>query len=216
MALRTQVKNNNLIEGAEVQAVKDFTFLGSKIIALWWLHPWNNNALAPWEESYDKTRQHIQNQKHHFANKSPYSQNHGVSSSQVWMWELDHKEDKVRKNCSFKLWCWGRLLRVLWTARSNQSILKEIHWKDWCWSWRSSALAAWHEELTHWKRPWCWEWLKASGEEGSRGWDGQMASPTQWTWVWANSRRQWRAGKPGVLQSMGWQRLGHDLVTEQQ
>ena len=118
-----------------MQAVKDFTFLGSKIIALWWLHPWNYNVLAPWEESYDKTRQHIWNQKHHFANKSwhivhivksPYSQNHSVSSSQVWMWELDHKEDKVLKNCSFKLWCWGRLLRVLRTARSNQSILKEI------------------------------------------------------------------------------------------
>ena len=77
--------------------------------------------------SYDKTRQHIQSQRHHFANKSAHSQSHGFSSRQVWMWELDHKEDKVLKNCPFKLRCWGRLLRVLWTAISNQSILKEIN-----------------------------------------------------------------------------------------
>ena len=167
-----------------------------------------------------QTRQHIQNQRHHFANKSPYSQSHGVSSIQVWMWQLDHKEDKMPRNCSFKVWFWGRLLRVLQTARSNQSILKKIKPKysleGLMLKLKSSTLAAWHEAITHWKRPWCWKWLKASGEEGSRGWGGQMASPTQWTWVWANSRRQWRAGKPGVLQSMGWQRLGHDLVIEQQ
>ena len=70
--------------------------------------------------------------------------------------------------------------------------------------------------LTHWKRPWCWERLRAGGEGGSRGWDGCMASPTQRTWVWANSRRWWGTGKPGVLQSMGSQRVGHDWVTEQQ
>ena len=67
---------------------------------------------------------------------------------------------------AFELWCWRRLLRVLWTARrSNQSILKEInpgvHWKDWCWSWNSNTLATWWEELTHWKRPWCCEGLGA-------------------------------------------------------
>ena len=92
----------------------------------------------------------------------------------------------------FKLWCWKRLLGVPWTAgRSNQSILKEIilniHWKDWCWSWSSNTLATYSEELTHWKRPWCWERLREWGEGGNRGWDGWMASPTQWTWVWANS-----------------------------
>ena len=91
-----------------------------------------------------------------------------------------------------------------------------IHWKDWCWSWSSIALATWHEELTYWKKLWCWESLKANGEKGSRWWGGQMASLTQQTWVWVNSRRRWRAGKPGVLQSMRWQRLGHSLVTEQQ
>ena len=90
---------------------------------------------------------------------------------------------------AFELWCWRRLLRVPWTARrSNQSILKEISpeysLEDWCWSWNSNTLAIWCKELTHWKRPWCWERLKAGGEEDDRGWDGWMASPTQWTWVW--------------------------------
>ena len=61
-----------------------------------------------------------------------------------------------------------------------------IHWKDWCWSWNSKTLAIWCEELTHWKRPWCWERLKA-GEGDNRGWDGWMASLTQWTWVWVGS-----------------------------
>ena len=68
----------------------------------------------------------------------------------------------------------------------------------------------------HWKKPWCWERLRARGEGGERGWDGWMASSTQWTWVWANSWRQWRTGKPGVLQSMGWQRVRHDWTTEKQ
>ena len=58
-------------------------------------------------------------------------------------------------------------------------------------------------DLTHWKRPWCWERLKAGGEEDDRGWDGWMASPTQWTWIWVNSWSWWWTGKPGVLQSMG-------------
>ena len=69
------------------------------------------------------------------------------------------------------------------------------------------TLATWCEESTHWKRPWCWERLRA-GEEGDRGWDGWMASSTQWTWVWESSRRWWITGKPGVLQSIGSQRVG--------
>ena len=117
----------------------------------------------------------------------------------------------------FELWCWRGCLRVPWTARrSNQSILKStlnIHWKNWCWS--CSPLAIWCEEPTHWKRPWCWERLRTGGEGGNREWDGWMASLIQWTWVWANSGRWWRTGKPGVLQSMGLQRVGLNLATEQ-
>ena len=63
---------------------------------------------------------------------------------------------------------------------------------------------------------WCWERLKAGGEGDNRGWDGWMVSPTQRTWVWANSGRQWRTGNPGVQQSHESQRVRHDLATEQQ
>ena len=91
------------------------------------------------------------------------------------------------------LWCWRRLLRVPWTARSNQSTLKEINpeysLEGLMWSWSSNTLATWWEELTHWKRPWCWKKLRARREEGNRGWDSWMTSPIQWTWVWGNSRR---------------------------
>ena len=112
---------------------------------------------------------------------------------------------------AFELWCWRRLLRVPWTARrSNQSILKEISWKDWYWSWNSNTLATWCKELTHLKRPWCWDRLKVGGEGDDRGWDGWMASPTQQTWDWISSGSCWWTGRPGVLQSMGSQRVGQD------
>ena len=112
---------------------------------------------------------------------------------------------------AFELWCWRRLLRVPWTARrSNQSILKEIR----CRSWKSNTLATWCEELTHWKRPWCWERLRSGGEGDDRGWDGWVASLTQWTWVWVNSGSWWWTGRPGMLWFMGSQRVGHDRATE--
>ena len=88
-----------------------------------------------------------------------------------------------------------------------------IHWKDWCWSWNSNTLSTWCEELTHLKRPWCWERLKAEGEGDNRG-CGWMASLTQWTWVWVNSGSWWWTGRPGMLQSMGSQRVRHDWATE--
>ena len=72
-----------------------------------------------------------------------------------------------------------------------------------CWSWSSNTLATWCEEPTYWKRPWCWERLKAGGEGNDRGWDGWMVSPTQWTWVWANSRSGWRTEKPACHSPWG-------------
>ena len=82
------------------------------------------------------------------------------------------------------------------------------------WSSNSNPLATWCKELTHWKRPWCWERLKAGGERDDRGWGGWMASLTKLTWVWASSGSWWWTGKPGVLQSLGLQRVRHDWVTE--
>ena len=72
-----------------------------------------------------------------------------------------------------------------------------------------NTLATWCKELTHWKRPWCQERLKVGGEGDDRGWDGWMASMTQWTWVWVNSKSWWWTGRPDVLQSMGSQRVRH-------
>ena len=120
---------------------------------------------------------------------------------------------------AFELWCWRGLLRVPWTARrSNQSVLKRpvlgVHWKDWCWGWNSNTLATSCEELTHWKRRWCWEGLRAGGEGDNRGWNGWMASPTQCTWICVYSGSWWWTMRPGVLQSMGSQRVGHNWVTE--
>ena len=125
------------------------------------------------------------------------------------MWELDYKESWLLKN-----WCF-------WTVVSEKTLespldCKEIqpvhpkgrsvlsvHWKDLCWSWNSNILATWCEELTHWKRPWCWERLKAGGEGDDRGWDGLMASLTQWTWVWVKSGRWWWTGRPGIFGPWG-------------
>ena len=70
------------------------------------------------------------------------------------------------------------------------------------------------EVLTHWKRLWCWEGLGTGGEGGDRGWDGWMASLTQWTWIWVNSGSLWWTGRPGVLRFMGSQRVGHNWATE--
>ena len=75
-----------------------------------------------------------------------------------------------------------------------------------CWSLNSNTLATWCEELTHWERPWCWERLKAGGEGDDKGWDGWMASPTRWTWVWVSSGIWWYTGNPGMLQSTGSQK----------
>ena len=160
--------------------------------------------LAPWKKSFDRPQQRIIKQRHHFANKGLSSPSCGFSSSHVWMWELDHKEGRVD---AFELWCWRRLLRLPWTEkRSNQSILKEINLEyspaDWCWSLSSNTLASWCDELTHWKSLWCWEGLRAGGEGDDRGRDGWITSLIQRTWVWANSTRQWKTRKPGVLQFM--------------
>ena len=140
------------------------------------------------------------------------------SSSHVWLLESDYKESWEQKN----LWFWTvgleRTLRVHWTkTRWNQSILKQINpecsLEGLMLKLKLQYLGTWYEELTPWKRPWCWERLKAE-EGGDRGWEGWMASPTQWTWVWASSRSWWWTEKPGVLQSMGLQRFRHDWTTE--
>ena len=141
------------------------------------------------------------------------SQSYGLSGVMYGSESWTIKNAEHRRIDAFELWCWRRHLRVPWTARSNQSILKKISTdyslEGWCWNWSSNTLATWCQELTHLKRAWCWERLKA-GEGDDRGWDGWMASLAQWTGVWTSSRNWWWTGKPGMLQSMGSQRARHD------
>ena len=118
-------------------------------------------------------------------------------------------------NCGVREDSWESLgLQGGPTSPSWRRSVLGVHWKDWCWSWNSSTLATWCKELTHWKGPWCWEGLGAGGERDDRGWDGWMASLTQWTWIWVNSGSWWWIGRPGVLRFMGSQRVGHDWATE--
>ena len=94
------------------------------------------------------------------------------------------KKAECQRSDAFELWCWRRFLRVPWTARrSNQSILKEISPEYSLLKLRLQYSGRLMWRLTHLKRPSCWERLKAGGEGDDRGWDGWMASPTQWTQV---------------------------------
>ena len=130
------------------------------------------------------------------------------------------KKVECQKIDAFELWCWRRLLRVPWDCREIQPVHPKGD-QSWVFIGRTdveaetlNTLATSGEELTHWKRPWCWEGLGAGGEGGDRGWDGWMALPTRWAWVWVNSGSWWWTGRPGVLRFMGLQRVGHDWVTE--
>ena len=130
------------------------------------------------------------------------------------MWELDYKESWVLKNGCF----WTVVLEKTLSPLDCKDI-QPVHPKgdqswDWFWSWNFNTLATWCEELTHLKRPWCWKRLKAGGEGEDRGWDGWMASLARWTWVWVDSGSWWWTGRPGVLQFMGSQSVGHNWATE--
>ena len=124
------------------------------------------------------------------------------------------KKAECLRNDAFELWCW-RLLRVPWAARrSNPSILKEISPE---YSLEGLMLKLKLQYFGHMLRRTDWlektlmlGKMKVGGKGDDRGWYGWMASSTQWTWVWVNSGRWWLTGRPGMPQSMGSQRVGHD------
>ena len=173
--------------------------------------------LTPWKVSYDQPREHIKKQRDYFANKGPSSQSYGFCNSHVWMGELDYKESWVPKN-----WCVWTVM--LWKTLESPLDCKEIqpvHHKgnhSWIFIGRTDAETPilWPPDAKSWLlwRPWCWERLKVGGEGDDRGWGGWMISPTPWTWVWVNSASWWWTARPGMLQSMGLQRVGHDWGTE--
>ena len=130
------------------------------------------------------------------------------------------KKAEHRRIDAFELWCWRRLLRVPWTERrSKQFLLKQISpgcsLEGLMLKFKLQYFAHLKcEELTHWKRSLCCERLSAGGEGDDRGWDGWMASLTQWTWVWVNSRSWWWTGRPGIAVVHGLQRIRHHWATE--
>ena len=155
---------------------------------------------------------------------------YGVAKSRTWLndwtermygfesWNI--KIAECQRIDAFELWCWRILLRVPFTEkRCYQSILKKINPE---YSLEGLMLKLKLQYFGHlMQRADSLEKILMLGKiEGGRRskwhrwWDGKMASLTQWTWIWASSRRWWRTGKPGVLQSMGLQRVGHNCVTE--
>ena len=135
--------------------------------------------------------------------------------------ELDHKECRVPKNECLQT----VVLEKTPERPLNSEEIKPVNLKGdqpWIFTRKTDAEDEtpifWSNEwkqLTHWKNPWFWERLRPGGGH-IRGWDGWIASTMQWSWTWANSRRWWQTGWPGVLQSMGSQRVRHDWVTEKQ
>ena len=148
--------------------------------------------LPPWKKSYNKPRQCIKKQRYLFANKSPSSQSYGFSSSHVWMWELDHKEGWAPKN-----WCLQTaVLEKTLESHLGSKELKPVNPKgNQPWTlrlmlklrlhylgyliWRADSL---EKTLMLGK-------IEGGGEGDDRGWNGWMASLTQWTWGWTNSGR---------------------------
>ena len=164
-------------------------FFGLQNHCRWWLQPWNWKTLAPWKKSYDQPRQHIEKQRHYFANKGPSSQCYCFLSSHVWMWVLEYKESW--RIDAFEPWCWRRLLRVPLTARgSNQSILGN---QSWIFIERIVVEAEtpklWPPDVKNWL---IWKHLDAWKE-----WRLEEKGTT----VWVDSASWWWTGRPLTLQS---------------
>ena len=137
----------------------------------------------------------------------------------IWMWEFKHKENWVPKD-----WCfWTVMLEKTLESPLDIKEIQPVHPKgdhpEYPLEGLMLKLKLQYIGLPMWRtysleRPWCWERLKAGGEGDDRAWDGQMASPIQWPWVWVGSRSWWWKGKPDTLQSMRSQRVGRDWMTE--
>ena len=179
----------------------------------------NLKTLVPWKKSCDQPRQHIKKQRHHFAEKGLSSQSYGFSSSHVWLWELDHKESWAPKN-----WCfWTVVLEKTLDSPLDCKEIKPVNPKGnqpWIFIGKTDVEAEapilWPSDVKN--------WLTGKDSDAGKDWmeeekgtteDEMAGAPTRWTWAWASSRScKWWTGRPGVLQSMGSQRVRHDGVTE--
>ena len=168
--------------------------------------------LTPWKESYDQSRQHIKKQRYYFANKGSSSQGYVFPVVMYGCESWTIKKAERRRINAFELWCWRRLLKVPWTARrSNQSILKEISPE---YSLEGLMLKLKLQYFGHlmWrvnsleKTPMLGN-IEGRRRRDNKGWDGWLVSPTQWIWIWVDSRSWWCTGRPGMLWFMGSQSL---------
>ena len=213
------------IDGETMETVTDFIFLGSKITM-------DGNCSHKIKRHMFPGRKAMTNLDNVLKRRDIrditllsnilYSQSYGFSSSHKWMWELDHKEGQVLKNGCF----WIVVLETFESPLDCKKI-KPVNCK-WSQHWIFIERADAEAPIFWWPnaRNWfirkhlilgkVWERLKAGRECVYRGWDGWMASLTQWTWVWATSKRWWRTGKHDVLHSMDLQIVKHDWVSEQQ
>ena len=224
------------IDGETVETVADFIFGGLQNHCRWWLQlwvdysPWGHKEsdttewlhfhFTPWKESYDQPTQHIKKQRHYFVNKVPSSQGYGFSSGHVWMWELDYKENWAPKN-----WCfWTVVLEKTLESPLDCKEIQAVHpkWnKSWLFIERTDCEAEtpilWPPDVKNWliwKDPdagkdWGQE-EKGMTEDEIVGWHHQLNGHE----CWVHSESWWYTGRPGVLQFMGSQRVGHDWATE--
>ena len=186
----------------------------------WWLQPWNKKTLTPWKETYDQPRLHIKKQRHYFANKGPCSQAYGFSSSHVWMWELDYKESWAPKNWCFWTVVLEKTLEYPLDCKEIQTVHPEGD-QSWVFIGRTDVEAEtpilWPSDVNSspiWKDP---VMLGKIGGRRRRGWqrmrwlDGITDSMDM---SLGKLRELVIEGMPGVLKSVGSQRVGHDWVTE--
>ena len=175
--------------------------------------------LTPWKKSYDQPRQHIQKQRHYFANKGPSSQVYVFSSGHVWMWELDYEESWALKN-----WCfWTVVLEKTLEGPLDCKEIQPVH------SERDQPCDFFGRLMLKLKLQYFGHLMRSvdslektlmlGGIRGrrrrdDRGWGGWMSSPTQWTWVLVNSGSWWQTGRPDMLWFMRSQRVGHNWATE--
>ena len=126
--------------------------------------------LAPWKKSYNQPRQHIKKQRYYFADKGLSTQNYGFSTSQVWMWEVDHKESWALKNWCFQIVVLEKTLgqQIDQTSQSLRKTTPNIHWKDWCWSWNSIF---WPPDAE--------KWLTGKDSDAGRDWGQEEKVTTE-------------------------------------
>ena len=208
------------IDGATVETVADFIFSGSKITADGDCSHEIKRCLLLGRKVMTNLNSTLKSRDITLSTKVNLVKAMVFFSSHVWMWELDYKESWVAKN-----WCyWTVVLEKTLESPLDYKEIQPVHPKgDQSWVFigrtdvEAEAPTLWPPDVKSWitgKDPDAGRYWRQEEKGTDRGWDDWMASPTQWTWVWVDSRSWWWTGRPGVLWFMGSQRVGHDWATE--